>query len=110
MGDHKSGGGYRPVLSGCSSDSLGLSGLLSDVVESLCQAVQDPFEVISSEDMLSRIQLCNKKIEKIRDEKQGEHGTDSSMVVGGGMNENNKEAKYIWDCRVFGNSKIFKSC
>ena len=62
--DHKSGGGYRPVVSGCSSDTLGLSGLLSDVVESLCQAVKDPFEVISSEDLLARITEFNEMIER----------------------------------------------
>ena len=34
--DHKKEGGYRPVVSGCTSNTLGLSNLLSDIVESLC--------------------------------------------------------------------------
>ena len=34
--DHKKGGGWRPVVSGCNSNTLGLSNLLSDMVESIC--------------------------------------------------------------------------
>ena len=60
--DHKIGGGYRPVVGGCSSDTLGLSNTLSEVVESVAKAVETPFEVISSEDMLSRIYEFNKII------------------------------------------------
>ena len=54
--DHKKEGGWRPVVSGCNSNTLGLSNLLSDLVESLCGAVSDPYEVISSDDMLARLQ------------------------------------------------------
>ena len=67
--DHKTEGGYRPVVSGCNSDTLGLSNTLSEVVEAVCMAVDNPYEVISSEDMLSRIEECNKEIEKLVDEK-----------------------------------------
>ena len=49
--DHKEGGGWRPVVSGCSSNTLGMSNLLSEVVESICSSVEDPYEVISSTDM-----------------------------------------------------------
>jgi len=62
--DHKKGGGYRPVVSGCCSNTLALSGLLSDIVESLCMAVQNPFEVVISEDLQARINIVNKKIEE----------------------------------------------
>ena len=62
--DHKCGGGYRPVVSCCCSNTLGLSGLLSDVVESLCQAVHNPFEVISSEDLLARLTEFNEGIKE----------------------------------------------
>ena len=51
--DHKKGGAWRPVVSGCSSNTLGLSNLLSDIIESVCQSIENPFEVISSEDLLS---------------------------------------------------------
>ena len=57
--DHKCGGGWRPVVSGCSSGTLGLSNLISEVVESLCVSVKNPYEVISSTDMLSRIENFN---------------------------------------------------
>ena len=64
--DHKIEGGYRPVVGGCSSDTLGLSNTLSEVVESVAKAIDDPFEVISSEDLLSRIYKCNSEIEKLK--------------------------------------------
>ena len=63
--DHKLEGGYRPVVSGCNSDSLGLSNTLSEVIESVCMAIDKPYEVISSEDMLSRIMRCNEEIERL---------------------------------------------
>ena len=70
--DHKKEEAWRPVVSGCSSNTLGLSNLLSDVVESVANATEDPFEVISSEDLLSRVENFNKKLEELRLEK----GTD----------------------------------
>ena len=57
--DHKEGEIWRPVVSGCSSNTLGLSNVLSDIIESLCSSVVDPYEVISSEDLLSRIAKFN---------------------------------------------------
>ena len=70
--DHKSGGGYRPVVSGCNSDTLGLSNTLSEIIESVCMATESPYEVISSEDMLSRIVECNKEIKKYTEDKENE--------------------------------------
>ena len=70
--DHKKEGGWRPVVSGCNSNTLGLSNLLSDLVESVCGAVSDPYEVISSDDMLSRIETFNMKVEKEKLERGGE--------------------------------------
>ena len=64
--DHKVEGGYRPVVGGCNSDSLGLSNILSEAVESVANSVEKPFEVITSEDMLSRVYECNKELEKMR--------------------------------------------
>ena len=52
--DHKKKESWRPVVSGCSSNTLGLSNLLSDIVESVCGSISNPYEVISSEDLLSR--------------------------------------------------------
>ena len=62
--DHKEGEKYRPVVSGCCSNTLGLSGLLSDIIESLCLAVENPFEVISSEDLLANINEFNEEIKR----------------------------------------------
>ena len=45
-------------------NTLGQRGLLSDIVESLCMSVENPFEIISSEDLLARISSSNKEIEK----------------------------------------------
>ena len=70
--DHKIEGGYRPVVSGCNSDSLGLGNTLSEVVESVCMGVENPYEVISSEDLLSRIHATNRIIEeKIQEKNKG---------------------------------------
>ena len=67
--DHKEAESWRPVVSGCNSNTLGLSNLLSDMVESICSSISDPFEVISSEDLLSRIENFNKMVtEKIETE------------------------------------------
>ena len=43
--DHKEKGGWRPVVSGCVSNTLGLSNMLSEIVESLCVSVENPYEV-----------------------------------------------------------------
>ena len=59
-------GGFRPVVSGCSSDTLRLSNTLSEIVESICMRVENTYEVISSEYMLSRIHGCNENIKKLR--------------------------------------------
>ena len=60
--DHKENESWRPVVSGCNSNTLGLSNLLSDIVESVCSSVSNPYEVISSEDLLARIELFNDKV------------------------------------------------
>ena len=62
--DHKKEESWRPVVSGCNSNTLGLSNLLSEVIESICTAVEEPYEVISSEDMLYRIEKLNMELRK----------------------------------------------
>ena len=52
----------RPVVSGCSGMQLSLSNLLSDHLESLANSRQNPIEVISTEDMLSRINSYNENV------------------------------------------------
>ena len=75
--DHKAEPGKtRPVVTGCSSDTLGLSNGVSDVLESVANGEETPYEVISSEDMLAATKIFNEKFmerrkiwEKKRDEK-----------------------------------------
>ena len=79
--DHKVEGGYRPVVGGCNSDSLGLSNILSEVVEAVANSIENPFGVISSEDMLSRVLECNRKIDEMQTAKGPEWEWKNEMVL-----------------------------
>ena len=88
--DHKAEGGYRPVVGGCSSDTLGLSNTLSEVVKSICMSVDEPYEVISGEDLLSRISKCNERLgemKKMRDKEKEEKET---------LKEDERNAEWDW--------------
>ena len=52
----------RPVVSGTSGMGLSMSNILSDMVENIANMRPDPIEVISTEDMLSRIDQYNENI------------------------------------------------
>ena len=58
--NHKESESWRPVIAGCSSNTLDLSNILSDIVESLCGSISNPYEVIRSEDLLSWCEIFNK--------------------------------------------------
>ena len=61
--DHKKEPGKtRPIATGCSSNTLGLSNSLSTFLESVANAEMNKLEVISSEDMLFHTKEHNKKI------------------------------------------------
>ena len=62
--DHKLGNKTRPVASGNESFSLGLSNGLSDLMESVSRGMSNPYSVISSEDMLARMNRYNEGISK----------------------------------------------
>ena len=49
----------RQVVTGNESNTVGLSNIMSDLVESLANAIENPGEVIRSEDLLAKIQICN---------------------------------------------------
>ena len=53
--DHKEGRKSRPVVTGCNSNTKGFSNSVSDLLESVNKANQDPYECISGEDMLSEV-------------------------------------------------------
>ena len=97
------------MVGGCSSDTLGLSNTLSEVVESVAMAVSNPYEVISSEDMLSRIHSCNSKIAELRKVKTrartecGKSGIDTEITndeIFSSESENKEASKeHDWDWR-----------
>ena len=76
--DHKQKLSTRPVVSGCDSNTLGLSNMVAELLEAICNSMSSPYEVISTEDMLSRIEECNKITIKMREDKiaRGEELTD----------------------------------
>ena len=55
----------RPVVSGCGGMSLSMSNILSDIIEALADARKDPLEVISTEDLKSRIVAHNQEAETV---------------------------------------------
>ena len=63
--DHKSEGGYRQVVGGCSSNTLRLSNLISEVIESVASAIENSYQVIGSEDLLARISDTNDEIKNM---------------------------------------------
>ena len=66
--DHKEGKKTRPVITGCNSNSMGFFNSVTDLLESVNKANQDPYEVISSEDMLANTEKFNEKARKIMEE------------------------------------------
>ena len=60
--DHKPGTKTRPTATGHSSNSLGLSNAVAEILESVANSEQKRYNTISSEDMLSRIHEYNKKV------------------------------------------------
>ena len=66
----------RPIVSGCQSLSRHLSNILSEIVESLSQSVEDSGEVISTEDLISKIEEYNAKI------RSGEISDEELILLG----------------------------
>ena len=66
--DHKKELKTRPVVAGNESNTLGLSNMASEVIESIANCKSDPYEVISTEDLLAKIHECNLMVAKNRSE------------------------------------------
>ena len=64
--DHKPGDKNRPIVTGCTSNTRGLSNSVSDVLEAVANNEKRPYKVNSGEDMLARVHKCNKKTMAIR--------------------------------------------
>ena len=60
--DHKPGDKTRPTATGHSSNSLGLSNAVSEVLEAVANSENKRYNTISSEDMLARVSEYNKKV------------------------------------------------
>ena len=60
--DHKPGKKTRPTATGHSSNSLGLSNAIAEVLEAVANFQTRRYNTISSEDMLARIREYNKSI------------------------------------------------
>ena len=52
------------MVSGCSSNTVGLSNQLSYIIESVSLKLVEPFEIISSEDMLAHFENYNEEIKQ----------------------------------------------
>ena len=64
--DHKPGNKTRPVASGNESYNLGFSNGVSEFLEAVARSKKDPYGVISSEDLLARSDVSNKKVKRWR--------------------------------------------
>ena len=62
----------RLVVSGCDSFTAGLINMVSELLESVANSVEDPYELISSENMLARIHECNLQMKTIPQKLQKE--------------------------------------
>ena len=64
--DHKkTPGESRPIVTGCSGNTRGLSNSVSNFLESVANCIQNHFECISSEDMLASTKRANEQIDKL---------------------------------------------
>ena len=66
--DHKPGDKSRGIVTGCTSNTRGLSNSVSDVLEAVANNEKNPYEVNSGEDMLARVHACNEKTRARREE------------------------------------------
>ena len=59
--DHKDGNKTRQIVSGNSSNTVGLSIAVSTFLEAIASSIEHPYEINSSEDLISRLEDVNKK-------------------------------------------------
>ena len=64
--DHKEMKATRPVVTGCNSNTKGMSNSVSDLLESVNKAKEGAYEVISGEDMLAKVERYNVEAEEIK--------------------------------------------
>ena len=74
--DHKEGEKTRPIVTGCTSNTLGMSNNVASVLEAIAASEESPFESISSEDMLAKFKQFNNKVLERREKRKNENIDD----------------------------------
>ena len=77
---------WRPVVTGCNGNTLGLSNSVSEFLEAVANSIIDAAEVISTEDLLSNIaELNRKRTAKLRErtERGEEIDWEKEMIMFG---------------------------
>ena len=65
--DHKKDLQVRPLVTGNTSNTRGMSIMVAQVLESVADSITTPFEVISTEDFLAKLQQLNYDISRLRE-------------------------------------------
>ena len=73
----------RPVCSGCSSMGVHLSNLLSEIIDAIASSMDGSIEVISTEDLLHKIDEYNKQVERDDHQGLGEKQENEKVVMNG---------------------------
>ena len=60
--DHKEMLAWRPVVTGCNGNTLGLSNSVSEFLEATANSIINAAEVVSTEDLLADVTEANKKM------------------------------------------------
>ena len=92
--DHKEKRATRPVVTGCNSNTRRFSNSVSDLLESVNEAKQNAYEVISGEDMFAKVERYNVEAEEIQREgreklhrkmgcRGGNHKTRGTRILAG---------------------------
>ena len=82
--DHKKEVKFRDVASGSTSNTLGLSNVISELVEAISASASENYEVISGEDMIANIEKVNTEFEAERTRVYGTEVTNIETERGGG--------------------------
>ena len=68
--DHKEGEKTRPIVTGCTSNTLGMSNNVASLLEAVAASEEEAFESISSEDMLSKTKKFNNRVKERREKEE----------------------------------------
>ena len=80
--DHKPGDKTRPVATGNTSNSVGLSNAVSEVLEAVAKSQTRPYAAISTEDLLSKIHNYNRVVKNITESNKTLPSEPGTAAVG----------------------------